>query len=98
MSDAARQELSDAAVDVIDLESVRATFPGWRIYHVSGNWHAFRSGTSMLDGPRSLLRCHLHADTLLALADKLCLQAYLDGLSDQELTEVWQQVRLPDGS
>lgn len=73
-----------------------ATFPGWRVYHISGNWHAFRSGASMLDGPQSLLRCHLHADTVLALADKLCLQTYLDGLSDQELAEVWQQVKLPE--
>jgi hypothetical protein len=48
-----------------------------------------------LDGPRSLLRCYLRADTLLALADKLCVQAYLDGLSDQALAEVWQRVSLP---
>jgi hypothetical protein len=36
MTDAARRELSDAAADVMDLESVRATFPDWRVYHVSG--------------------------------------------------------------
>ena len=80
----------------LDLESVRATFPGWHIAGSAGNWHAFRSGTSMLDGPRSLLRCHLHAAALPGLAERLCLQSYLDCLSDQELAEVWQQVRLPE--
>jgi hypothetical protein len=75
-------------------ESLRVACPGWRIGGSSGNWHAFRSGISMMDGPRSLLRRHLHADTLLALAERLCLQEYLDGLSDQELAEVWQQVSL----
>ena len=90
MTDAARRELSDAAADVMDLESVHATFPDWRVYHVSGNWHAFRGGISMLDGPWSLLRRHLHAVTLPGLAERLCLQSYLDGLSDQELAEVWQ--------
>jgi hypothetical protein len=52
----------------------------------------------MLDGPWSLLRRHLHADTLLDLAERLGLQAYLDGLSDKELAEVWQQVRLPEST
>lgn len=86
----------EAVSSQLDLESVRVTFPDWRLYHISDNWHAFRSGTSMLDGPRSLLRCHLYAGTLLALAAKLCLQAYLDSLSDHELAEVWHQVRLPE--
>lgn len=86
----------DEVVGQLDLASLRAAFPDWRVYRVSGNWHAFRSGTTMLDGPRSLLRCHIHADALLALADKLCLRAYLDGLCDQELAEVWHQVRLPE--
>ena len=52
----------------------------------------------MLDGPWSLLRRHLRADTLLALAEQLGLQVYLDNLSDQELAEVWQRVRLPKRS
>ena len=80
----------------LDLEVVRVTFPNWRVYHISGIWHAFRSGVAMQDGPRSLLRCHLHAATLLDLAERLCMQSYLDDLSDQELAEVWQRVRLPE--
>jgi hypothetical protein len=80
----------------LDLEAVRATFPDWRLYHISGNWHAFRSGVAMLDGPWSLLPRHLHAATLPDLAERLCLQAHLDDLSDQELAEVWQQMKLPE--
>jgi hypothetical protein len=96
MSDAPRRELSAAApAEALDLESLRVACPGWRIGGSSGNWHAFRSGISMTDGPWSLLRRHLHADTLLALAERLCLQAYLDSLNEQELAEVWQHVSLP---
>ena len=85
-------------VGQLDLESLRAACPGWHIAGSSGNWHAFRGGISMLDGPWSLLRRHLRADTLLALAEQLCLQYYLDGLSGQELAEVWRHVSLPEPS
>jgi hypothetical protein len=104
MADAARRELSEvAAVEAVDTELLRAACPGWHIAGSSGDWHAFRGGISMLDGPWSLLRRYLHADTLPALAEQLGLQAYLDDLSGQELAEVWQQVSLrkpsrPDGS
>lgn len=91
--------MSDARNRELDLDSVRATFPGWRIGEAPGNYYyAFRGGLVALDGPRSLLRRHLRADTLLALTEQLCLQNYLDGLSDQELAEVWQRVSLPQPS
>ena len=86
------------SVAELDLDSVRATFPDWRIVGERGTWYAFRGGLMELEGPRSLLRCYLRADTLLALADKLCVQHYLDGLSDQALAEVWQQAQLPPAS
>lgn len=99
MSDACNGELSEVApAEALGLESLRAACPGWHIGGSSGNWHAFRSGISMLDGPWSLLRRHLHADTLLTLAEQLSLQEYLDGLSDQELAEVWHRVSLPEPS
>lgn len=88
----------DEVVGQLDLASLRAACPGWHIAGVSGTWYAFRGGISMLDGPWSLLRRHLRADTLLALAEQLSLQAYLDDLSEQELAEVWQRVRLPKRS
>ena len=99
MTDAPERDLSAVApAEALDLESLRVACPGWHIGGSPGNWHAFRSGISMLDGPWSLLRRHLRADTLLALAERLCLQDYLDGLSYQELAEVWQQVSLPKPS
>jgi hypothetical protein len=87
-----------AVADQLDLDSLRAACPGWHIAGVADTWHAFRGGIFMLDGPWSLLRRHLHADTLLALAEQLSLQTYLDALNEQELAEVWQRVRLPKRS
>jgi hypothetical protein len=88
--------MSDARNGELDSGSVRAAFPGWHIGGSDGNWYAFRGGAVAPDGPRSLLRCYLRADTLPALADQLCLQVYLDGLSDEELAEVWRRVSLPE--
>ena len=96
MADAGNRELSEVeSIEAVDLEALRAACPGWHIAGVSGTWHAFRGGIFMLDGPWSLLRRHLHADTLPALAEQLSLQEYLDGLSEPELAEVWRQVKLP---
>jgi hypothetical protein len=82
----------------LDLEFVRATFPGWRLGGGPGHWFAVRGGVEATSGPRSLLRRCLSASTLMALADMLCLQEYLDGLSDEELADVWQQAGLPQSS
>ncbi len=76
----------------LDLDMLRATFPSWHVGGSPGYWFAVRGGFTAHDGPRSLLRCHLSATSLLALAEKLCLQEYLDGLSDDELEDVWQRV------
>lgn len=88
--------MSDASYRELERDAVRATFPGWHIGGSCRNWYAFRGGTVASSGPWSLLRRNLHADTLLALAEKLCLQEYLDGLNDQQLAEVWQRVGLPE--
>lgn len=97
MSDAPRRELNAVApAEEVDLASLRAACPGWHIAGSSGNWHAFRGGVAMLDGPWSLLRRYLHANTLQDLAKRLGLQEYLDGLSEPELAEVWQRVKLPE--
>jgi hypothetical protein len=79
----------------LDLDMLRAVFPDWRIHGSLGYWFAVHGGFVALDGPRSLLHRYLSATTLLELAEKLCLQEYLDGLSDQELADVWQRIELP---
>lgn len=90
--------MTDACNPELELGSVRATFPDWRIGGEPGSWYGFRGGVIALEGPRSLLRCYLRADTLLGLAEQLGLQEYLDGLSNQVLAEVWQRARLPEPS
>jgi hypothetical protein len=79
----------------LDLDTLRAIFPAWRISGSPNHYFAVRGGFEALDGPRSLLHRYLAATTLLELAEQLCLQEYLDGLSDRELEEVWQRVELP---
>ena len=79
----------------IDVTALRRTFPQWRITGAQGCWFAMRGGLEMRAGPRSLLRCSLDAPTLVALAEKLCLQEYLDGLDEDELEDVWQRASLP---
>ena len=82
----------------LDLDVIRASFPDWRLSGALGHWFAVRGGIETASGPRSLLRRCLSASTLGALADKLCLQAFLDGLSDEALATVWQQAQLPSTS
>jgi hypothetical protein len=90
--------MTDACNPELEHGSVRASFPGWRLGGEPGSWCTFRGGVIALEGPRSLLRCYLCADTLPGLAEQLGLQEYLDGLSDQELAEVWRRARLPEAS
>ena len=87
--------MSHVTVAQLDLDMVRAVFPDWRIHGSLGNWFAVRGGFVAHDGPRSLLHCYLTASTLPELAEQLCLQEHLDGLSDQELADVWQRIELP---
>lgn len=81
--------------DKLDIESLRTAFPDWRLGGARGNWFAIRGGLEVTSGPRSLLRRCLSASTLEALAEKLCLQEYLDSLSDHEPADVWQRAGLP---
>jgi hypothetical protein len=79
-------------------EVLRKTFPGWRIFHDSGAWWATRGRTEEQAGPQSLLRRTLSAPDLPALAEKLCLQEWLDRLGEDELAAVYREVRLPEVS
>src|SRR5689334_16069511 len=88
MSDAEQHEPSSQ----LDPESLRAAFPDWRLGGAPGNWFAVRGGLEATSGPRSLLRRCLSASTLSALADKLCLQEHLDGLSDHDLADTIELV------
>jgi hypothetical protein len=87
--------VSLSTVAQLGLDALRAVFPNWRINGSPCHWFAVRGGFVAHGGPRSLLHCYLSASTLLELAEKLGLQEYLDGLSDQELADVWHRIELP---
>lgn len=79
----------------ITLEGLRDTFPQWRIFHHSGAWWAMREGIEKLTGPQSLIQRVHAAQDLTILAEKLCLQEYLDSLEPEELTAVYRNRALP---
>jgi hypothetical protein len=73
---------------------LKRRFPGWRIGGAPGRWYAIRGGFQAAYGPGSLLRCYLGAPDLQRLAMKLSLQQFLDGLTADELAEVWRMATL----
>jgi hypothetical protein len=74
----------------ITVDMLRQTFPEWRFFPSGDRWWAIRGGLQTWDGPRSLLLRSLSAPNLVALADRLCAQAWLDGLDDEELAAVYR--------
>lgn len=61
-----------------------------------GVWWAIRGGLQHWVGPQSLIQRAMSAETLPGLAEKLSLQAYLDGLAAEELAEVCRTGTLPE--
>ena len=94
----------DAASGMRDLANIgeitptilRKTFPSWRVLCDLGAWWAIRGGQVAQHGPESLRRCVLTAPDLTALAEKLCLQQWLDGLDDDGLAAVYRDMMLPE--
>jgi hypothetical protein len=63
----------------IEVGMLRETFPKWCIFGASGAWWATRGDLQVWSGPRSLLLRVISATDLTALAERLCLQEWLDG-------------------
>jgi hypothetical protein len=82
----------------ISVDMLRATFPRWRLASCNGIWWALRGGLEPLDGPESLLLRVVSARDLTALAEKLCLQDYLDRLAPDELAAVYRAMALPEAA
>jgi hypothetical protein len=78
-----------ARVGEITIEMIRRTFCQWRIFEQSGTWWATRGGPQAWNGPRALLLRIITAPDLMALADRLCTQEWLDGLDDEALEAVY---------
>lgn len=79
-----------ASVGEITVEMVRQTFRQWRVFEQGGTWWATRGGLQVWDGPQALLLRVITAPDLTALADRLCLQEWLDDLDDEALEAVYQ--------
>jgi hypothetical protein len=83
----------------VTAEMLRDTFPEWHIFSQFGAWWATREGSQKFTGPQSLIRRVLVADGLDGLADRLCLQEWLDSLDPLALDVVWREMTLTsDGS
>lgn len=78
----------------IGLQELRETFEGWRIFSGDGAWWAIRGGAQPVTGPESLLLPCLTAPGLPGLAERLCLQEWLDGLDPEALATVYQGTML----
>jgi hypothetical protein len=89
--------------DVADLgeitpETLKKTFPQWRVFRSGGAWWATRGGMQQWSGPESLLLRVITAPNLIALAERLCLQEWLDGLDPDELASVYRDTTLPEAA
>jgi hypothetical protein len=76
----------------ITVEMLRATFDHWTIAEREddGRLLAIRSGCFVADGPRSLIRGCVLADTTTGLAEQLGIQVTLESLTAAELEAVWR--------
>lgn len=80
--------MGDAVRRTLTVDMLRETFPEWRVFEQGGVWWAIRGGIQVWDGPRSLLLRSFTAPNLTTLAEKLCIQEWLDGLDDEALAAV----------
>jgi hypothetical protein len=84
-----------ASLGDIDAGTLRVAFPGWPTFHdTDDTWWALRAGQERQEGPESLLSRTLRAASQLALAEKLCLQEWLDELDWEQLAAVYRDMEL----
>lgn len=79
-----------ASLGEIAVEGLRETFPLWRIFKAGDVWWATRGGQQKWEGPESLLLCVLATSGLIELAERLCLQEWLESLEPAELEAVYR--------
>jgi hypothetical protein len=82
-----------AALGEVTPAMLRETFPQWRFAWLpDGSAAAVRGGPVVPDGPESLLLRTVSAADPTALAERLCLQEWLDGLDAASLAAVWRDM------
>lgn len=83
-----------ASLGELTLEVLQREFPGWRIFRVSADeWWATRGGEQLWNGPASLLKRALGAADIEKLAERLCLQEWLDSLGPGQLEAVYKDLQ-----
>ncbi len=85
-----------ARLGEITAEGLRETFSQWRIFMSDESWWAVRGGIEKWGGPESLLLRAVTAQDLTALAERLCIQDWLDSLDAEELAEVYRSAAAED--
>jgi hypothetical protein len=70
----------DAGDREITLDELRDMFPGWQVFRGGGAWWAVDQGPRPPRGQDCLVLRALTGPALAVLADRLCLQAWLDDL------------------
>jgi hypothetical protein len=91
----------DLVILPMDAETLRATFPHWKVFDADGWWFALRQGNylEVYAGPRSLVRHTLRASSVALLAEMLAVQDFLDSLSEAELDQIYRRaVPVPAGT
>jgi hypothetical protein len=75
----------------ITVEMLHETFEQWTIGEAAGRLLAVRTGCFGADGPRSLIRGCVMADTTVGLAEQLGIQAWLESLPAAGLEDLWRE-------
>jgi hypothetical protein len=75
------------------LDELRAEFKDWRFFESGKRLFAFRADGSWqsTEGPESLLLVAVSAPDPAALWRRLAMQEWLDSLSAEELTRLWER-------
>jgi hypothetical protein len=75
----------------ITVGMLRETFEQWTIGEAAGRFLAFRRGYFADSGPASLIRGCVIAGSPEGLADQLCMQAWLESLTEKQVAALWRE-------
>lgn len=78
-------------------EGLRETFSNWQIFPRDRSRRAVRGGTEKTGRPRIPPAAGTHRPGLTALAERLCIQDWLNSLNADELAEAYRSAITGDG-
>lgn len=86
-------------LDNLDIDAMRGMFGDtWHIFPAKPGWCALRYGGGVIfwQGPESLILPFICAERLGDLAEQLCIQEFLVGLSGDELARMYAAGEIPE--